>query len=266
MGRLTGKVAIVTGAATGLGRAIAQVYAEEGAKVVVSDIRADEAEATARSIREDGGEAIAVRTDVSRSADVQELVATAERELGALHIMTANAGILGRGSGKSLVDMSDEEFAEIMDVNCGGVVLCFKHSIPAIRRAGGGAMTATASLAAHRGYADLPAYCTSKAAVTGLVRSLAADLAPEIRVNAVAAGSMQTELGVHTAELKGIDPAELVTRRRGQAGAGARDDAFARVAHPREVALAHLFLASDEASFITGQSLLVDNGRSILPM
>jgi NAD(P)-dependent dehydrogenase (short-subunit alcohol dehydrogenase family) len=265
VGRLEGKVAIVTGGGTGLGRAVAQVYAEEGAKVVVADIRAVDAETTAHDIRSGGGDAIAVAVDVSNSAEVEAMVGAAEREFGALHVMTANAGILGRGSGKSLIDITEQEFDEIMAVNLGGVMLSFKHAIPAIMRAGGGSMTATASLAPHPGVSDLPAYCASKAAVAGLVRSLAADLAPDIRVNTVSAGSMQTELEKHTAELHGLVSDEDERARRRFGGGNARQDTFGRVANPREVAMTHLFLVSDDASFITGQAVIVDNGRSILP-
>jgi NAD(P)-dependent dehydrogenase (short-subunit alcohol dehydrogenase family) len=253
--RLAGKVAIVTGASTGLGRATATLYAEEGAQVVVADIRPTEGEETAESIRAAGGDAIFVQANVADEEDVKALVDRAESHYGKLDIMTANAGILGRGAMKSLEEITTEEFKEIMDVNFYGVYHSFKYAIPAIRRAGGGAMSATSSLAAHRGYAKLPAYCASKGAVVALMQSLAADLAPEIRVNAVSAGQMVTEIGVHMAEDKGI---ELASQPR------TAEQPFGR-AQPREMAMAHLFLVSDEASSVNGQALIVDGGRSILP-
>lgn len=255
MSRLQGKVAIVTGGATGLGKAIATLYAEEGARVVVCDIREPEGEQTVQAIRSAGGTATFTRVDVANAAEMQSAVDTAEREFGALHVMTANAGILGRGTGKSLVDMSEAEIAEIMSVNWLGVCLSFKLAVPAIRRSGGGAMTTTASVAAHRGRAKLPVYCASKGAVVALVRSLALDLAPQIRVNAVSAGSIETEIGVHAAQARGVDPADFET-------GGARVKPFGQ-ADPREVAYAHLFLASDEASYVNGQALMVDGGKSV---
>ena len=257
MDRLRGKVAIVTGAATGIGRATALLYAQEGARVVVSDLRPAEGEATVRAIVEAGGEGIFVATDVSRGEDVRALIAAAEERFGALHVMTANAGILGRGANKSLVDITEEEIDQIMAVNFGGVARCFKYAIPLILRSGGGAMTATASLSGSRGYAKLPAYCASKAAVVALVRSVAADLNPDIRVNAVSPGTARTDIGAHNEEETG---APFVPPP------GSKSDApYARPADPREVAHAHLWLVSDDASFVTGQDLLVDNGRSVVP-
>jgi NAD(P)-dependent dehydrogenase (short-subunit alcohol dehydrogenase family) len=256
MNRLDGKVAAVTGASTGLGRELALLYAEEGARVVLCDIRRTEGERTLAAIRAAGGEAIFVETDVSQSEDLRAAVAAAEDEFGALHIMTANAGILGRGTGKSLVDVTEDEIAEIMNVNWLGTCFAFKHAIPAIRRSGGGAMTATASVAAHRGRPDLPIYSASKGAVVALVRSLALALAPEIRVNAVSIGSMRTEIRAHAAEAQGIKVEELSTGT-------ARGTGFLGVAEPRDIAFTHLHLVSAESSFTTGQVIVADGGKSV---
>lgn len=220
--RLAGKVAIVTGGGTGLGRAIALRYAEEGARIVIGDVRAEPANQTVELIEAIGGEAVFVATDVTDSGQVQALVATAESRFGRLDIMTANAGILGRGAYKRLVEIDEDEADEIMNVNFGGVFRSFKYAIPAIRRTGGGAMTATASLSAHRGKPDLPVYAASKGAVVALVRSLAVDLAPEIRVNAVSPGAVLTELAIHTAEAQGRSVADAGACR-GDAGPAARE-------------------------------------------
>ncbi len=251
MSRLRDRVAIVTGSATGIGRQIAMLYAEEGARVVVSDVRASDGAETVKRIRDAGGEAIFVEADVSKSSEVAAVVEAAVREFGALHIMTANAGVMGRGTRKSLVEITEDEFREIMAINFDGVWLAFRHAIPEIERAGGGAMTATASLAAHRGGAKLPAYCASKGAVVALVRSVAADLAPRIRVNAVSPGAVATELMAHTAESLGVDPASMTPTT-----------SWGGLADPRDIAQAHLFLVSDASRFMTGQALIVDGGRS----
>lgn len=256
MGRLEGKVAIVTGAATGLGQATALLYAKEGAKVVVADLRPEKAELTVSQIHAAGGAAIFVATDVSSEGAVRNLVHATEQHFGALHIMTANAGILGRGASKRLEELTREEGDEIMAVNFWGVFYCLQQAIPAIRRAGGGAISVTTSVAGHYGDPRMPVYSASKHGVIGLVQSLAADLVPHIRVNAVSAGRVRTEIGRHTAEAKGADfPDNSETPDL--------SDYFS--ADPLQVAHAHLFLVSDDASFVNGQALVVDGGRTVVP-
>jgi NAD(P)-dependent dehydrogenase (short-subunit alcohol dehydrogenase family) len=250
--RLAGKVAVVTGGATGLGRAIAVLYAEEGAKVVVGDRRAEEGQETVDRVRGSGGEAIFVRTDVTVGNDVKALVEAAESTYGRVHVMTANAGILGRSVGVPFADVPEDDFNEVMAVNFSGVVNAFKHAIPAIQRSGGGAMTATGSVTSHRGRARADAYCASKHAVLGLVRSLAIDLAPAIRVNLVSPGNMATEIGRHAAESRG----ETVAPRPKPPGSP-------RAADPREGAHVHLFLVSDEGRFVNGQSIVADDGWTV---
>jgi NAD(P)-dependent dehydrogenase (short-subunit alcohol dehydrogenase family) len=257
--RLSGKVAIVTGAATGLGRETAILYAEEGAQVVVADFREPEGQATVERILSAGGDSFFVRADVSSRDDVKALVEATEARYGALHIMTANAGILGPSMGKRLGEISEEEIEEVMAVNFWGVCHSLKYAIDPIRRAGGGAMTVTSSIASHFGYRDLPAYTASKHAVIGLMRSLAADVGPEIRVNAVSAGSMVTEIRTHAVQAR-LAGSESLPGGSPTSDAGAKSSRFR--GDPRQVAFAHLFLVSDEASFISGQALLVDGGRT----
>ena len=262
MGRLDGKVAVVTGASTGLGRSTAMLYAQEGAKVVVADVRRDEANEVVEQIRGDGGQAIFVPVDVSSATEVQQMIATTQREFGAIHIMTANAGIQGRGSGKRLEELTTPEIEEIMAVNFYGVVHCLQHAVPAIRAAGGGAISVTTSVAAHYGYPVTPVYAASKHAVVGLVKSLSADVGPLIRVNAVSAGRMITQIETHTLEAKGIDPSEDGPHREYMT-LGTEENQY--TVNPRQVAYMHLFLVSDEASFVNGQAIIVDGGRTAVP-
>jgi NAD(P)-dependent dehydrogenase (short-subunit alcohol dehydrogenase family) len=250
--QLAGRVAVVTGAAFGLGREIARVYAEAGAKVVVADVATEQGEETVRLITSAGGEAIFISTDVSDPQQVRDLMDGAEAAFGALHVVTANAGILGRGHDKAFTDLDDDDFAQIMNVNFHGIRYCFKYAIAPIRRSGGGALTATSSLAAHRGYRNLAAYSSSKGAVIALVRALAAELYPEIRVNAVSPGAIGTDMRRRAADA-------------GASGSEARKEPFGGRADPRQVAWPHLFLASNHGSFVNGQVLIADGGRSIIP-
>jgi NAD(P)-dependent dehydrogenase (short-subunit alcohol dehydrogenase family) len=258
MDRLKDKVAIVTGGGTGLGRAIAILYAEEGAKVTVADVRPADGEETVRRIVAAGGEALFVRADVSASEDMHAVVAQTEERFGRLNVMTANAGIMGRGAAKALPDIPEDEWWEIIRVNLGGVFYSFRHAIPAIMRAGGGAMTATSSLGADRAFRKLDAYAASKGGVNSMIRTLAYDLAPHIRVNAVAPGAMSTDLMLHMNQDKGVaDPVAASQQRE-------VENPVMRWSDPREVAHAHLFLASDDASFITGQVLTADAGWGMI--
>jgi NAD(P)-dependent dehydrogenase (short-subunit alcohol dehydrogenase family) len=257
--KLEGRVAIVTGGAGGIGRATAERYAAEGARVAIGDFRADVAEQTAAAIRASGGEAIVVETDVADPAAVQRLVEETERRFGALHVLTANAGVTGAVG--PLHDVRPEDWQRVFDVQFGGVVNSFRAAIPAILRAGGGAMTVTSSIAARVGYPNLTAYCSAKAGVLGLVRSLAAELLDRVRVNAVSPGQTRTDLAASSRR--------YAEEHGGEAEAAAQQSAtfrWGREADPREIAAVHLFLVSDEASFLTGQDIAVDGAKSIYPV
>jgi NAD(P)-dependent dehydrogenase (short-subunit alcohol dehydrogenase family) len=252
-GRLQGKVAIITGAAGGLGAEIARNCAEEGASVVVADIRAGAALSVAESIRAAGGDAIAVPADVTDRAAVQGLLDACVSHYGQLDVMIANAAVLGE-MGVSLADSSEIAFRQAFDVNLFGVYYCFKHAVPMIAASGDGTGTllATTSVAAHRGVPRLDAYSASKAAILGLVRSLAADLAPKIRVNSVSPTTMQTSIADHA----GSSPASL------PAGSD-RPRHRAVITDLRKVAAAFVYLASDDGSLVTGQALCIDAGRTV---
>jgi NAD(P)-dependent dehydrogenase (short-subunit alcohol dehydrogenase family) len=251
MGRLDGKVAIVTGGATGLGAAIVELYASEGARLVIGDIRNEEAEHTAEATRRAGGEAVAWTTDVSNNESVATLIEHAEHTFGRVDIVTSNAGVLGAGHKKSIVDVTESELRQILDVNFVGTWFTLYHAIPALLRAGGGTISITASTGAERGIPKAPAYAASKGAVVALMRSVAIDQAPQIRVNAVSPGAMATQMSVHAAEELGVSPSEVIAQAHA-----------VEMADPFEAAHAHLYLVSDEATGVTGSVVTVDRGAS----
>jgi NAD(P)-dependent dehydrogenase (short-subunit alcohol dehydrogenase family) len=249
VGRLSGKVALITGAASGIGRETARLFAREGARVVVADLDAKAGEAVVAEVAKEGGEAIAVACDVARAADVEAAVAAAERRFGALHVVFNNAGIFPADDG-SPVDTPEPTFDRVMAVNVKGVFFGCKYGIPALLRAGGGSIVNTASFVAVMGAATSQvAYTASKGAVLAMTREIAVEYARRgIRANSLCPGPVNTPL---LAEL--LAKPEARARRFVHIPMG-------RLAEAPEIAQAALFLASDESSYVNGTTFLVDGG------
>ena len=247
--QLEGKVALITGAASGIGRQSALLFAGEGAKVVVADIKDDAGEETVQMIRDAGGEAAFVHADVSKAADVQHMIAFAEERFGKLNVLFNNAGIF-HPRDVSVVDTEEEVWDLVININLKGVFLGCKYGIPALLRAGGGSIINTASFVALMGAAvSQIAYTASKGGVLALTREIAVEFARQnIRANALCPGPVQTPL---LAELLS-DPAKR-QRRLVHIPMG-------RFARAEEIARAALFLASDASSYMTGAALVVDGG------
>ncbi|MCW5747571.1 MAG: glucose 1-dehydrogenase [Alphaproteobacteria bacterium] len=253
MGRVAGKVALVSGAASGLGKATAERLAQEGAAVVIADIRAEPAQAVADGIRRAGGRAAACKLDVTQDEDWQAAVADAERAFGKLDIVVNNAGI---ADGGWIHKISLEDWRRVMAVNLDGVFLGVKHGAEAMKRCGGGSIVNISSVAGLVGIAEgSSAYCASKGGVTLLTRAAALELAllkTNIRVNSVHPGFMQTPM------LEGI----IGLSRDPDAARAAmvKGEPIGRLGEARDIANAVLYLASDEAAFVTGTQLVVDGG------
>lgn len=247
--RLEGKVALVTGAASGIGLASARRFAAEGAAVVCADLDGDGAERTATGIGEAGGRATAVTVDVSAAADAERMVAVAEETYGALHVAFNNAGIMMSGDDDA-VATDESVWDTTMAVNLKGVFLGCKAQVPALRRAGGGSIINTASFVALMGAATPQlAYTASKGGVLAMTRELAVIHAREnIRVNALCPGPLRTEL-----LMKFLDTDEKKQRRLVHLPMG-------RFGEAEEMAQATLWLASDESSYTTGTEFVVDGG------
>ncbi len=249
--RLEGKAAIVTGGASGIGRAICEVFAEEGARLTIADIDVEGGEKTLASIRAAGGEAQFVATDVSKEADVEAMVRAAADAYGAVNILVNDAAAFVFGE---VQDISDADWARVFGVNVIGQAYCVKHVLPHMQAAGGGSIVNLASVSGFIAQPGFIPYNASKGAVMQLTRCLAMDLAPyNIRVNAVCPGSVLTPATERHRQFVGADPEEFLA----EAGAS---NFMRRVADPREIAYGALFLASDEASFVTGTPLIMDGG------
>jgi 3-oxoacyl-[acyl-carrier protein] reductase len=251
--RLPDKVAIVTGGGSGFGAGIATRFAAEGARVVVADIDEQAANKIAAEIKRAGGTAVAIRADVTARADVAAMVAAASDGLGGLDILVNNAGY--SHVNKPMTEVSEADFDRIYAVNVKAIYLAALVVVPLFRRQGGGCIVNTSSTAALRPRPGLTWYNGSKGAVSTLTKSMAIELAPErIRVNAICpvigeTGMLQTFLGQ-------ADTPEV--RARFVSGIP-----LGRMSRPADIAAAAVFLASDEASLITGVCLEVDGGRSI---
>jgi NAD(P)-dependent dehydrogenase (short-subunit alcohol dehydrogenase family) len=247
--RLKDKVAIITGAASGIGRETCLLFAEQGAKVIVADINENEGEETIRKIHDNGGQALFVKTDVSKAADCKIMIDTAGDQYSRLDILFNNAGIM-HSSDDDAVNTEEDVFDLTYAVNVKGVFLGCKFGIPALRKSGGGVIINTASFVAKLGAATPQiAYTASKGAVLALTRELAVVHAREnIRINALCPGPLKTEL-----LMKFLDTDEKKQRRLVHVPMG-------RFGLAKEMAQAALYLASDESSFVTGTEFMVDGG------
>lgn len=254
-GSYAGKVAFVTGAASGIGRAAALAFAREGASVVVADVSEQDNQETARMIEAAGGQALAIRCDVTRAEDVKAALDTTIETFGRLDAAFNNAGV--EQAKKATADLTEEEWDRIIGIDLRGMFLCMKYEIPLMLKQGGGAIVNTSSGAGVKGFKDQAAYVAAKHGVVGLTKSAALDYASEnIRINVVCPGIIDTPMmdrfGGGTPEGK----------ERELAGAAAAEP-IGRAGKPEEIAAAVLWLCSDAASFVTGAAMVVDGGQTV---
>ena len=247
-GRLEGKVCVITGAGGGMGRDAAQLFTEQGARVAVADVSLDAAEETAALCAD--GTAFAVRVDVADEVGVRDLMAATAKRFGGIDVLYNNAGISPEDDA-SILETEVDAWQRVQDVNTKGVFLCCKHGIPHLLERGGGSVINVASFVAILGAATSQiSYTASKGAVLSLSRELAVQFARQgVRVNALCPGPVETPLLLR---IFGDDPAAY-ERRRIHLPMG-------RLAKPREIVNAALFLASDESSYVNGSTFLVDGG------
>ena len=247
MASLIGKVAIVTGGSSGIGKATAIAFAREGAKVVVASRREKEGQETVKQVQSAGSEGFFIKTDVSKETDVSAMVEKTIATYGHLDYAFNNAGI--EQIPTPLVEQTEETFDQVMDINVKGVWLCMKHQIPQMLVSGGGAIVNMSSIAGIIGAPGLPIYVASKHAVLGLTKSVALEYAKEgIRINAVCPGMIETDLLDRAFANQEVKERLIAMHPIG------------RVGKPEEIAEAVVWLCSDKASFVTGQSLPLDGG------
>ena len=248
MGQLDGKVALITGAGSGIGRASALAFAREGAKVAVADIVVEGGEETVRMVKEAGGEAFFIKVDVANAADVEAMVNTVVDTYGRIDCAYNNAGIEGRLA--STDAYPEDVFDKVIAINLTGVWLCMKYELPHMLKQGSGAIVNTASGAGLIGVAGMSAYVASKHGVVGLTKTAALEYAKSgIRVNAVCPGLIQTPM------------VERITAEQPQLGeALVAAEPIGRTGKPEEIAESAVWLCSDAASFVTGHAMSVDGG------
>jgi NAD(P)-dependent dehydrogenase (short-subunit alcohol dehydrogenase family) len=252
-GRVQGKVAVVTGGANGIGRAAALALASEGARVAIADIDETGGEAAADDIRSNGGEGFFRRADVASLEDLEAIVSEAIQRWGRLDVMVNNVGVAIPGSAG---EMSEEDFRRVVDVNLVGVWRGMRAAIPEMLRTGGGSIVNTSSVQGHVGFVGWAGYAASKGGVDALTRQAAVEYAPQgIRVNSIVPGTILTPMNERIMR-ESPDPDAVMAGWKAMHPMG-------RVGTPEEVAAAVVFLASDESSFVTGETLRVDGGMIV---
>lgn len=254
MNDLNGKVALVTGASSGIGRATSELFAARGASVVLAARREEELAGAVRAIEAAGGRASFVRADMSVAADVEKMVAHALATFGRLDYAVNNAGY--EGTAASIADTTEEEWDRVMDTNLKGVFLCLKHEARAMLAAGRAAVIVNlGSINSFLGYAGFSAYVASKHALIGLTSSVSAELAPKgIRVNLLCPGIIDTPMHHRGRALFGDEVYDAILSQRVH---------LRRAGRPEEIAKTIVFLCSDDASYITGTTLTPDGGLTL---
>lgn len=251
MTKLAGKVALVTGGAGGIGRAICEAYAAAGAMVVAADISEDDARKTAKAV---GGMAVAM--DVANMDSISAGIAAIEAEYGGIDILVNNAGIFNMAS---IDKITHEDYRQQYDVNVGGTIFTCQAAVPLMKRRGGGTIINFASQAGRRGEANVTIYCSTKAAVISITQSLALELASDnIRVNAIAPGVIDTPMWKHVDSQFAVYEHKPLGQKKREVGEAVP---LGRMGDPEDVAAPCVFLASDDARYITAQTLNVDGGN-----
>ena len=260
-GRLKDKVALVTGGGSGIGRAIAIVFAREGGKIAVSGRTRATLEDTVTRITGEGGEAVCIQGDVSKASDAENMVRQTVVRYGKLDVLVNNAGV--RGSIRTIEDLTEEEWQRTFDVDAKGSWLCSKFAVPEMRKAGGGSIIMISSISAHIGQTKQGCYNAAKAAQELLMKCMALDFAPDnIRVNSICPAWVLTEMNREQLVQMKAEPTKKFPP------GFTYDDVvrlhpIGRIGTPEDVAWAAVYLASDESSWVTGSSLMVDGGFTI---
>jgi NAD(P)-dependent dehydrogenase (short-subunit alcohol dehydrogenase family) len=248
--QLAGKIALITGGASGIGHAAAVLFAREGASVAVVDVNQQAGESVVREISKSGGRAIFERADVTSASDCRRVVERVAQQLGTIHVLFNNAGIMRRAS---VVELSEADWDRVMAVNVKSVYLMSREVIPLMAKAGGGSIINTASGWGLAGGSRAAVYCASKGAVVLLTKAMAIDYgAQQIRVNCICPGDTDTAMLRNEAQQLG--------EREDRFLAESAHRPLGRVGQPEEIAQAALYLASDASSFVTGTALVVDGG------